>query len=96
MCKALPDHPLGYSLFARCAMNGQQMKVAQVRHTRRSLVRRFSSEYSELVDMISVGVCTDHPECCQKWLYTGSKTHVGSEMHMPPMLVGQWSLMLSV
>jgi hypothetical protein len=30
MCKALPDHPLGYSLFARCAMNGQQMKVAQM------------------------------------------------------------------
>lgn len=29
MCKALPDHPLGYSLFARCAMNGQQMQVAQ-------------------------------------------------------------------
>jgi hypothetical protein len=29
MCKALPDHPLGYSLFARCAMNGQQMKLAQ-------------------------------------------------------------------
>jgi hypothetical protein len=30
MCKALPEHPLGYSLFARCAMNGQQMKVAQM------------------------------------------------------------------
>jgi hypothetical protein len=30
MCKALPGHPLGYSLFARCAMNGQQMKVAQM------------------------------------------------------------------
>lgn len=30
MCKALPDHPLGYSLFSRCAMNGQQMKVAQM------------------------------------------------------------------
>lgn len=29
MVKALPDHPLGYSLFARCAMNGQQMSVAQ-------------------------------------------------------------------
>lgn len=29
MCKALPNHPLGYSLFARCAMNGQQMQVAE-------------------------------------------------------------------
>lgn len=28
MCKALPDHPLGYSLFARCCMNNQQMGVA--------------------------------------------------------------------
>lgn len=28
MCKALPDHPLSYSLFARCAMNNQQMNVA--------------------------------------------------------------------
>lgn len=30
LVKALPDHPLGYSLFSRCAMNGQQMKVAQM------------------------------------------------------------------
>jgi hypothetical protein len=28
MCKALPQHPLGYSLFARCCMNNQQMGVA--------------------------------------------------------------------
>lgn len=28
MCKALPQHPLSYSLFARCAMNNQQMSVA--------------------------------------------------------------------
>lgn len=28
MCKALPHHPLSYSLFARCAMNNQQMGVA--------------------------------------------------------------------
>lgn len=30
LVKALPDHPLGYSLFARCTMNGQQMNVAQM------------------------------------------------------------------
>lgn len=28
MCKALPKHPLSYSLFARCAMNNQQMGIA--------------------------------------------------------------------
>eukprot|EP00775_Hariotina_reticulata_P013201 gene13201-13332_t len=28
MCKCLPQHPLGYSLFSRCAMNHQQMAVA--------------------------------------------------------------------
>jgi hypothetical protein len=28
MVKALPQHPLGYSLFARCAMNAQQMGAA--------------------------------------------------------------------
>eukprot|EP00879_Flechtneria_rotunda_P012289 GHRR01012835.1.p1 GENE.GHRR01012835.1~~GHRR01012835.1.p1 ORF type:complete len:201 (+),score=94.46 GHRR01012835.1:1252-1854(+) len=28
MCKTLPQHPLGYTLFARCAMNAQQMSLA--------------------------------------------------------------------
>jgi hypothetical protein len=28
LCMVLPSHPLGYSMFARCAMNGQAMPLA--------------------------------------------------------------------